>query len=136
MKPTRGERNNNPGNLERNEIAWKGLVQDASESRFCVFDTPENGIRALSRCLLTYQRKHGLKTVREIIDRWAPPVENDTSAYVAHVADVLHVGEDADIDLEDEEVLRVLTKAIIVHENGRCIYSDVALRSIVELART
>jgi hypothetical protein len=128
MTQTRGEKNCNPGNLERNEIKWHGLIQANGEPRFCVFDCAENGIRALARTLLTYQRKLGLNTVRAIIDRWAPPNENDTSAYVAHVASVLNVGEDTPVNLEDDGVLEALTKAIIVHENGRCIYSDAQIK--------
>src|SRR3546814_2962731 len=48
------------------------------EHRFCVFKTPEHGFRALVRVLLTYQRKYRLRTVAGMIDRWAPPVENNT----------------------------------------------------------
>lgn len=132
--PTRGERNNNPCNLEQGNICWQGLVLSSRETRFCTFNTVENGIRAAAKCLLIYQTKHGLKTVRDIINRWAPPHENDTSAYVAHVARVLAVGEDAELNLKDYGTLFWLVKAIILHENGRCDYDDVTIRNAVTAA--
>ena len=39
--------------------------------------------------LLTYQRQHGLDTVKGILNRWAPPSENDTGAYVQTVSRAL-----------------------------------------------
>jgi hypothetical protein len=83
----RGIRNNNPGNIDRNTTKWQGMADDqSSDPRFVVFKTPQAGIRALAKILLTYQNHDGLKTVRGIIGRWAPAVENNTSAYVAAVA--------------------------------------------------
>lgn len=66
----RGVRNRNPGNIDYSSAnQWQGQLKPDSviEKRFARFDTPENGIRALGKLLLTYQRKHGLKTVKAII---------------------------------------------------------------------
>lgn len=85
---TRGVRNRNPRNIDYNPAnQWQSQLKldPAIEKRFARFDLPENGIRALGKLLLTYQRKHGLKTVKAIINRWAPSVENDTDAYVRTV---------------------------------------------------
>lgn len=115
----RGIRNHNPGNIEKGS-PWQGLAEDQSaDRRFCVFKAPEWGIRAIARILVAYQDKHKLKTVRGIINRWAPPNENDTAAYVEHVAGKL--GVDArlgHVDVTDYETCRVLVEAIIRHENG------------------
>ncbi|MEB1611440.1 structural protein P5 [Xanthomonas arboricola] len=104
MAPPRGVRNNNPGNIDRTGVAWQGedriAAARAREARFAVFDTPEYGFRALVKTLLTYQRKHGLRTVRDIINRWAPPVENDSGAYARQVATALGVDVDQRINLE------------------------------------
>ncbi len=134
MTQTRGERWNNPGNIDKTAQIWQGQVQDAREPRFCVFDTPENGIRALAKVLLTYYRKHGLNTVAKIINRWAPPVENVTDAYVNHVAQMVGVGEDAVINVEDPDILEPLVRGIILHENGRCVYDDVVIVKAIESA--
>ena len=134
MMETRGERNRNPGNIDRNATAWQGLAPVQSDSRFCVFNRPEDGIRALCKVLLSYYRKHGLKTVTGIVNRWAPPVENDSGAYIAHVSRILGVGEDAVIDVEDPLILESLARAIILHENGRCIYDDATIVKAVDMA--
>ena len=134
VTPTRGERLNNPGNIEKGSILWRGLIQPGVDPRFCQFDKPEDGIRALARNLYNYQHRDGLTSVREIVNRWAPSIENDTPAYVAHVCSVLNIGEDAPLDLDDSATLQGLTKAIILHEQGRCIYSDADLAQDVSEA--
>lgn len=116
----RGIRNKNPGNIDRTATnKWQGLAADqSSDPRFCVFTTPVYGIRALARLLIAYQDKYGLNTVRKIINRWAPPKENDTGAYVTQVADALVVNPDAPINTHEYRHLRPLVEAIIRHENG------------------
>lgn len=128
---TRGERNNNPSNIDRNATKWKGMSPDWSgDKRFVVFTSPVWGIRACAKTLLTYSRVYpqdtpqDIDTVREIINRWAPPGENDTGAYVSAVAKEVGVDANEEIDVTDEAVMQKLVKAIIRHENGRCIYSD------------
>lgn len=122
---TRGERNNNPGNIEKGQ-AWKGLNPDQSgDKRFAVFLTPEYGIRAIAKLLSNYQ-KMGFNTVRKMINRWAPPVENNTSAYVNSVTAAMGVGPDEPLDLiNDPAMMARMVQAIIGHENGRVSY-DVA----------
>lgn len=122
-KPTpRGVRNNNPGNIDRTRTVWQGEDRSADalrrEPRFCVFLTPQAGFRALAKTLLTYQRKHGLRTVRDIIGRWAPPVENNTRAYVAQVAREVGVGETEIVSFDKEVLLERLVTSIARHENG------------------
>ncbi|WP_275348624.1 structural protein, partial [Xenorhabdus bovienii] len=71
---------------------WQGqLPHDLSiEKRFCRFESPEYGIRALMKLLCNYHKK-GYQTVAKIIDRWAPTNENNTSAYIKGVAQSLGV---------------------------------------------
>jgi hypothetical protein len=130
----RGIRNHNPGNLVRDGTNWKGLSADqTADSRFCVFKEPVWGVRALAKVLLTYRNKHGLKTVAQIISRYAPPVENDTDAYVGAVARALGVSVDDALEL-DEAVLIQMVKAIIRHENGHQPYSDSVVVEAVRMA--
>ena len=132
---TRGERNNNPGNIDRNATKWQGMCADQSgDPRFVVFETPEDGIRALAKVLLSYYRKHHLNTVRGIITRWAPGNENNTEAYIAHVAKTLSVDADTPLVVDRPEVLEMLTTAIIKHENGRCNYDDATIVGAVDSA--
>ena len=115
----RGIRNNNPGNVERGKDRWLGMSADqSSDPRFLVFDTPEAGIRCLMRILINYQERHGIKTMREAINRWAPPVENNSSAYVQHVSRLTGFDPDEPLDFLDREINVALTRAIVRHENG------------------
>ena len=114
-KQPRGIRNHNPGNIRKSPTAWQGEVP-GDDDLFETFATAEHGLRAIGRLLLNYQSKHGLNTVRQIIDRWAPPSENDTDQYVDHVAKRCGVGPDEHISIAQH--LRELMRAIVRHENG------------------
>lgn len=87
-KRPRGVRNNNPLNI-RIGIKWKGLREKQTDKAFSQFVTPEYGARAAIRVFRTYRRRYDRKTVKAIIERWAPPNENDTQAYIRAVADRL-----------------------------------------------
>ena len=129
----RGIRNHNPGNIRHGD-KWQGLSVEQTDSSFCVFDAPEYGIRALAKILLNYERKYGLNTVRKIINRYAPEVENDTASYVASVAGQLGVAADEVIDISDTAVMLVLVKAIIRHENGCQPYDNEVLIKGIRMA--
>lgn len=130
----RGIRNHNPGNIRRSSDPWQGLAKDQNDEAFFTFSEPKWGIRALARVLISYQDKHNLRTVRALISRWAPPVENKTSAYIEHVAFKLGVDADEPLDVHDYRVLRPLVEAIIMHENGQQPYSGAQLDSGLVLA--
>lgn len=125
INSVRGLRNNNAGNIERNDIQWQGMAEDqSSDSRFVVFESPEWGIRAMNKILNTYAGR-GLNSVRSIISTWAPPivdgeVENNTAAYVDSVSKKLGVLPDEKLLLSDRPQL---IAAIIHHENGIQPYS-------------
>lgn len=116
--PTRGLRNNNPGNIDKGRDEWEGQELPGDDPRFCTFTSMAYGCRALIRTLMTYHTKHGLSTVREIINRWAPPVENNTDAYVDHVCRRLGVAPDHPLDFGNPQVYLHLARAIAYHENG------------------
>lgn len=130
---TRGIRNNNPGNLEASSSnPWIG--QTGSDGRFAKFETPEHGIRALGRNLISYQRQ-GIDTVGEIINRWAPPSDNnDTAAYIKAVCAQLGVTANQPLDASNPDTLQALCAAIIKHENGTQPYSPDQLSTGVSAA--
>lgn len=127
-KLPRGVRNHNPGNIERNATRWQGMSADQSgDARFVVFEAPEWGIRALARTLVTYQDKHKLRTVRGIINRWAPPAENATATYIAAVARALRVTADQTIDVHAPATMAALVAAIIRMECANYAYPAAVL---------
>ncbi|MCX7366268.1 MAG: structural protein P5 [Alphaproteobacteria bacterium] len=130
----RGIYNDNPGNLRRSPDPWQGLAPEQTDREFFQFTSAKWGIRALARTLIAYQDRVGLKTIKQMIGRWAPPTENDTGAYVRAVAASVGVGADEQIDVHDYAVLRPLTLAIIRHENGQQPYTDAEIDAGLVLA--
>ena len=113
----RGLRNNNPGNIEHGD-PWQGLAKDQTDPRFCTFISPAWGFRAIAVILGTYQDRYGIKTIRAAVNKWAPPGENDTEAYVNSVAGATKFGPDETVDFHDYNVAYPIIRAITIHENG------------------
>jgi hypothetical protein len=75
----RNWRNNNPGNIEYGPFAQKmGAV--GSDGRFAIFPSEDMGRKAAD-ALLKGQGYANLN-IKDAINKWAPPSENDTNAYV------------------------------------------------------
>ena len=129
----RGIRLDNPGNI-RHGAAWRGLERKQDDPDFCAFIDPLHGIRALAKVLLAYESRHGLRTIREIISRWAPGNENDTESYIRAVSAWVNRGPTEFYDVTDPHAMAALVTAIIRHENGQNPYSEKMIREGVALA--
>ncbi len=130
----RGIRNNNPGNIKRNAIAWEGMRAVQSDAEFVQFESPEYGFRAMARILRTYESR-GIVTVRDIISTYAPAEENSTANYINFVAGRLNVAPDAELDFDAQ--LLDLIKAMAIFENGTLyagFYDDATIRGGIALA--
>ena len=100
LKLPRGLRNNNPLNIRRSGDKWQGLKALQEDREFFQFTDMKWGWRAAFRQLChTYYGKYKLRTIRDIIYRWAPPNENGTLAYIRSVAE--RTGINADSELGD-----------------------------------
>lgn len=130
---TRGERNNNPGNI-RHGIDWQGLAADQPDSNFATFVNADYGIRALAKNLHNYYVLHGLDTVASIVMRWAPPPENDTTAYINAVSSTTGFDPYAHLDMNDPNVLASLAAGIINQENGRVAYDPAVIANAAQAA--
>lgn len=117
MKKSRGLRNNNPGNIRLGNPRFQGEVTGTDRSFRC-FSTMAWGYRALIKTLQTYQTRHGLKTIRQMISRWAPTNENNTAAYVAAVCRKTGIGGDTVISMFNEATAVKMAMAISEVENG------------------
>jgi len=117
----RGLRNNNPLNIEAGKFT-EGLPGYAgSDGRFAKFQSPEQGIAAADKLLVSYNTNQGIDTVQGVINRWAPATENDTSGYAKFVAAKIGVKPGDKIDLSDPTVRQNLIAAMGEFENGRPI---------------
>lgn len=117
----RGERNNNPGNL--NFAGQAGAELERPGGRFARFETAFDGLRALSRQLMLYAGR-GINSVEKIISTWAPASDNNnTAAYIQAVSQRLGVDPRVALNMKDPQIMSALMSSIIHHENGRNIYS-------------
>lgn len=121
----RGLRLNNPLNIEKTKPGkerWVGEI-DSADPRFASFATMSDGVRAGAKLLLNYQRLYGLNTVREIVNRWAPPSENKTDDYARNVAAWMGVTPDQRIDVAAR--LPDLVRAMGRQEQGQVAFAAV-----------
>tara|TARA_A100001515_G_scaffold140251_1_gene135763 strand:+ start:18648 stop:19181 length:534 start_codon:yes stop_codon:yes gene_type:complete len=112
--------NNNPGNIRTSPTQWNGEVTKPGEA-FERFESMPYGIRASAKILRTYGKKYGIDTINKIIDRYAPPEDNNpnNANYARHVSNGSGFGVDEKIDLNDPQVLMKLMRPIFEFENGR-----------------
>ena len=123
----RGIRNNNPLNIRFNvRNDWKGqLGSDRERGGMCVFSSPVWGFRAAFLLLQNYQVKHGCRTIRDIITKWAPPEDhNDTEAYIRRVCEMAKCEPQYVPVFDDYDALSgadacAIVKAMSVVENGK-----------------
>jgi len=112
--------NNNPGNIRTSPTNWNGEVTEPGE-KFERFSDMHMGVRASARILRTYGRKYGIDTINKIIDRYAPPEDNNpnNANYARHVSNGSGFDVDEKIDLNDPQVLLKLMRPIFEFENGQ-----------------
>lgn len=132
----RGSRNNNPGNIRISDNNWEGQVGDDGE--FVQFASPEHGVRALGKNLITYRNK-GVVTINQIISRWAPKKDgNDTEGYIKFVSGKMGVDPNVPIDVTDINTLKSITTAIMQQEGNHSISGeqvDAGLQAALGLTR-
>ena len=111
---------NNIFNIRANGAKWVG--QTGANKGFAEFDTQEHAIRAWLVLMRTYRRKHGLTTIRDIINRFAPPTENNTEKYVRYCCTVTLKGSTEPIT--NKATYYVLGQAMARMETGTGLSYD------------
>lgn len=114
----RGLRNNNPLNIRKNDTKWQGLRDRQDDPAFFQFETMAYGYRAAFRTLDTYRTKHGCRCLADFITRWAPPSENDTSAYIRTVCRRTGLADVSTVDTRNEKQMCGIVAAMSIVENG------------------
>lgn len=108
----------NPGNIRLGE-SWLGLRMKQTDPDFCQFTSMIYGCRALLKLLRTYVEKRGCTTIRKVVERWAPPSENDTTSYVLSVAAACRRDADERLPVDVDPLIYLdLARAIARHECG------------------
>ena len=126
MTRPRGIRNNNPLNIRRSADRWQGAATTQTDKNFVQFESMAYGYRAAWRLMQTYYRRLRRQkkrfTVETIIARWAPPNENDTTAYTRTVLMLSGLGGNENLlppqNVQGYGRLARLMEAMTVMENG------------------
>ncbi len=126
-----GQRINNPYNIRQYDQGFLG--ESGEDSGFVSFEDPMYGVRAADKVLTTYGTKRGINTVRGLINRFAPPSENDTSSYVNYISGQLGIDPDAEVDLSDPEMRARILSPMAMMES-RSEYSPGQITSMIEQA--
>ena len=112
--------NNNPFNIRvNNRNRWIGKAP--SRGPFEAFTSLDHGIRAGIKLLINYQNDYGLKTIEQIIYKFAPPFENNTEEYVRWVSEKTGIPRDQPIDLLYQNTMVLVCKYMIEKEMGKPI---------------
>lgn len=110
---TIGIKNNNPCNVKTPKSGnWYGQI-GTDKFGHAIFTHPTYSLRASAMTLINYQKRHGCKTLTDIIERYC---ESSKDQYVEFLAKRLGVKPDDEID-----VMRVMPKllhAIVTFETG------------------
>lgn len=129
----RSFRNNNFGNLKYIGQAGATLEQANAKGErvFAKFDSPEEGLRAAANQLSSYadgtSKAVGFKklnTVQDIITKYAPEGENNTSKYIKDLSGKLGVAPDQALDLSNPDVMTKTLRSIATLEGGNPQVSD------------
>ena len=138
-------KDNNPFNIINTTTRWKGKIgyketppdEQGRIRKFVVFDTIENGTRAGLINLSGYFTKYKLKTINQIINRYAPPgtaaqsVEA-TKSYIKEVVSYMKKNYSSSITVstiltfngyietnsDNIKMFKILVKAILKIEGG------------------
>lgn len=115
---SRGLKNRNPGNIRLSGTRYRGEVVPSRDKVFKQFETMAWGYRAIFVLLHTYRVRHGCTTLRQMIARYAPPVENDTENYLRCVARWSGVDADEPLDTCSCAMMIPVVAAVSRMENG------------------
>lgn len=115
---SRGYRNFNPGNIRNSRVLYKGEVIPSKDPSFKQFESMKYGYRAMFVLLHTYRVRYGLNTLQSMIERYAPPVENDTRSYVGFVSMRTKIADISTVDTLNESQMVSIVAAISRMENG------------------
>lgn len=116
---TRGYKNNNPLNIRiGNGKAWYGEIRPSRDPSFAQFESMAHGYRAAFKLLDNYRRLHACSMLSDFVRRWAPPIENDTNAYLRAVTKRSGFADVSTVDTRNSWQMKRIVAAMSFVENG------------------
>ena len=123
---TRGIRNNNPLNIRHSADRWEGRRKEQTDPSFVQFESMAYGYRAMFVLLDTYRCRYGLTTIRQMINRYAPPKENFTEGYIRFIVSSTGIAPDEEVDTRAARDMVPIVRAMSEIENGiKAVREDV-----------
>lgn len=123
---SRGLTNCNPGNIRQSKTRYKGERHPSRDSEFKEFESMAYGYRAMFVLLDTYSRRYGLCTIRQMLNRYAPPSENFTEGYIRFVSEKTGIAPDEIINSRAARDMVPVVAAMSQIENGKpAVMADV-----------
>jgi len=121
----RGLKNNNPGNIRIGSSAWMGKIpiSQNTDGSFEQFTTWIYGVRAMTKLVRNYILD-GHNTINKIINRYAPPIENNTNHYISEMVKRTGKLSNQQIDPNDKTVIRRLIRGMAKMELGCDLITD------------
>lgn len=114
----RGYDNFNPGNIRKSAVTYKG-EKPSTDASFKQFISMAWGYRAMFVLLDTYRLKHGLNTLQSMLNRYAPPTENNTTEYINFVSSRTKIADISQVDTRNEKQMIPIVAAMAKMENGK-----------------
>ena len=115
---SRGLTNCNPGNIRQSKTRYKGERRPSRDSEFKEFESIAYGYRAMFVLLDTYSRRYGLCTIRQMLNRYAPPSENFTEGYIRFVSAKTGIAPDEIVNSRAARDMVPIVAAMSQIENG------------------
>lgn len=115
---SRGLRNCNPGNIRRSKVHYLGEVRPSQDSDFKQFESMAYGYRAMFVLMDSYRRRYALNTLRQMLNRYAPPSENFTEGYIRFVSQKTGILPDEELNTRSERDMVPIISAMSEIENG------------------
>lgn len=138
-----GAKNNNPFDLRYDpKIPWMGLAKPPmDEHGYCVFIDYANamnrafwGLRAGFRDLYTKWGVDKIRTIEDMVKKFAPASENDVEAYIGVVCQETGWKRDEPLDLSTPENLKRFGKGFLRDEQGKIDYNESQLDAAIASA--
>lgn len=114
---TLAQQNRNFANVKslKNGQVWEGQI-GTDKFGHAIFKHPAYSIRACALVLKSYERRHGIRTVKDLVHRFA---EGNREPYIKHLCEVLDVEPEEKISLTRR--LPELLRGIVRFETGLSI---------------
>jgi len=127
-----GLRQKNPGNIRPGA---NFIGESGANDGYAVFNSDEEGLRAIQRLLQTYGNKYNINTLEGFANRYAPPSDNNpTSNYIDYLSQQTGIAPDEEINLAEKGA--DLLPAIVGFEQGQMPYTPEQINLAIQAAGT